>query len=358
MHRTLFILVCGLAATSLFADSASGDAVEQFGCKTSRLQAMQLACSDLVLAKQAEVLRGALSTVLLALPYASHLRVIDDFDESMQYIEFVCMNDKHRNKTKQVKACIKEEFDFITYVYKSYPKRVGSYVIFPRTKQSVLAVDEAEYEKYKLPISFATQKLVYPEIETAGLQGESLETAIAMNEWLKPEARVGANYEDASETYTADFITPDILAKTFNQYLYGHGAAHGITSENYAYWHLGLGRQLGPSDIFDGEAWASVLADIGFAHLKGQLGSILHTDVTPERLRGNIAKIENWVLTKEGLRLTFHEYEVTAYVFGRPSVFITWEDLRSLTTSWWRVEIGIDSVGDGADYVEADDLPN
>lgn len=113
---------------------------------------------------------------------------------------------------------------------------------------------------------------------------------------------------------------------------YPHGAAHGGYSTSYRHYLPSEGRFLSADDVFEGKNWTLDLAKITAAALEAQLSDILFPDSsTSEGLEDIVGDVERWNLSNElGLQIQFQPYEVAAYAYGAPTVFLLWEDLAPL----------------------------
>lgn len=120
------------------------------------------------------------------------------------------------------------------------------------------------------------------------------------------------------------------ISLTYNQWWYGHGAAHGNYFIGHHHFLTEQKRMLEASDIFTGETWRERLVEATIAHLKSDIGE----DNLFEDYAKNVADIavnpERWMFSDTGLTIQFNIYEITAYAAGAIEVTIPWDELGDI----------------------------
>jgi uncharacterized protein len=113
---------------------------------------------------------------------------------------------------------------------------------------------------------------------------------------------------------------------------YPHGAAHGGHTTTFLHYLNQQGRFATAEDLFEGETWQADLAKMAARALETQLGPILFPDADDaETLEAIVSDVSRWDLSNNlGLTIQFQPYEVTAYVYGTPTIFILWDELEPL----------------------------
>jgi uncharacterized protein YecT (DUF1311 family) len=122
-------------------------------------------------------------------------------------------------------------------------------------------------------------------------------------------------------------VTSHRITLDYNQWWYGHGAAHGNYFITHHHFLTGHKRMLEASDIFSGEGWQDKLIEATVAHLKSDIGE----DNLFEDYANNVPDLatipERWMFSDKGLTIQFNIYEITAYAAGAIEVTIPWEEL-------------------------------
>jgi uncharacterized protein len=125
-------------------------------------------------------------------------------------------------------------------------------------------------------------------------------------------------------------VTNYRITLTYNQWWYGHGAAHGnyfITHHHFLTEHK---RMLEASDIFEGEGWEAKLVEATMAHLKSDIGEDNLFEDYAKNVPDLATNPERWMLSDKGLGIQFNIYEITAYAAGAIEVTIPWEELDGI----------------------------
>jgi hypothetical protein len=116
----------------------------------------------------------------------------------------------------------------------------------------------------------------------------------------------------------------------YNQWWYGHGAAHGNYFITHHHFLTEQKRMLEASDIFEGEGWEEKLAEAVIAHLKSDIGEDDLFDDYAQNVPDIAVKPERWILSDKGLGIQFNIYEITAYAAGAIEVTVPWDELSSV----------------------------
>jgi Protein of unknown function (DUF3298)/Deacetylase PdaC len=154
----------------------------------------------------------------------------------------------------------------------------------------------------------------------------SLEELEKMQEQLAEERRTGNYFEFG---YSVAFANTDFISVSFGSSRYS-GGAHPNSSSLSLNFDLNNGRELSISDLFlENSNYLRVISDFAITDLEKQLES--PDDEWIRRGAGpDLENFKSWTLSKDGLNLTFDQYQVAAYVYGPQEVLIPFANLRNV----------------------------
>jgi hypothetical protein len=102
----------------------------------------------------------------------------------------------------------------------------------------------------------------------------------------------------------------------------------GLGVETFTY-DLGTGQRLVFGDVFpDSTVALAAISVKARAMLQDQLGSGYDPAVAVDGTSPSLTNFANWAVTKDGVRFTFGQYQVTSKADAQPSVVVPWETLR------------------------------
>ncbi|MGV8955012.1 MAG: DUF3298 domain-containing protein [Cypionkella sp.] len=182
----------------------------------------------------------------------------------------------------------------------------------------------------------ATHQVAYPVLDGDG------KDAAAFNEFVgdAADAATGTMAEggdimaDGQSDSSVDMALSEVMGTRVTLKVttnwFGHGAAHGNWSIDYVHYLLGRNRAMEPGDIFAGEGWEKKLTDLAVAELKREHGDNLMLE-DGQDLSAIITDPSRWSFASDyGLTIQFEPYEVSAYVYGAPTIVVPWESLSDI----------------------------
>lgn len=185
----------------------------------------------------------------------------------------------------------------------------------------------------------------WPQIDRPTPQQETWNTAVR-----DAAVRLALGHKAATEPFPAVLdaaAAPDVELSSYYllnaanehlvevgliQYTYS-GGAHGMTNSASFIWLFGPNRQLQASDIFrEGSNWQQQIVTQTIARLQAQpdLRPMLWKGKELEDGAAGATDPRHWQISRDGLTISFDQYEVAAYAAGGGSVDFTWDELNPL----------------------------
>ncbi len=139
--------------------------------------------------------------------------------------------------------------------------------------------------------------------------------------------------------YTIQAANDRFIDVTFTDGIFNWGAAHPNSDNASFLWWLDRNREATVSDIFlPNTGWQQKLASLAVANLRSQpdLKDVLDEDHLNQWLSAAKDAKEQpgnphpsgWSITRDGLTITFGQYEIAPYSAGMPQAHIPWTDLK------------------------------
>ena len=141
---------------------------------------------------------------------------------------------------------------------------------------------------------------------------------------------------DLSIDYTLGVATDDFLSVQFQIGSYYAGAAHPNHNTSVINFDLRRGRMLSLADLFKPAAdYLRAISDYCISDLKRQAkkdgpDSMLTDDQIEEGASATLENYRSWLMTREGLVITFDPYQVAPYAAGPQSVAIPYAALKGI----------------------------
>jgi hypothetical protein len=143
------------------------------------------------------------------------------------------------------------------------------------------------------------------------------------------DRRQGARMNKLTGSFTTETLTPALASFTLTwKDDISAAPPPGLDVETVTY-DLGTGQRLVFSDVFPDIT--SALATISVkarSLLQDQLGSGFDPAVAIDGTNPSPLNYSNWAVTKDGIRFTFSQYQVTARADLQPTVVVPWETIR------------------------------
>lgn len=171
---------------------------------------------------------------------------------------------------------------------------------------------------------WTTLEVAYPQIDGAKSPSE-----VGFNKLFQSQAKQDvAGFTDPSTDYWYGYdeisVTARLISVDTTSSFYGHGAAHPNSAAANEHWLRQEGRLLKAADVFvKGSGWERFIRDFCFRNVKSD-GFV----DKPEQIAATTKDPQHWSFDKDGLTVTFGQYEVGPYAEGMPTVLIPWSALK------------------------------
>lgn len=207
---------------------------------------------------------------------------------------------------------------------------------YVRSAYNVLRDPEATAESWN--------KVALKSLNSLRMDGDS-SLAVAFNRFADQiDALTLEAIESAKDPYTDLDVIVEIshldaarISLEETGYTYGHGAAHPNSFVAHHHFLRAGMRPLAATDLFSDPEWVKVVTPKIIALLKASLGA----DTIWEDLEGiekTVADPTAWILNEHGFGVQFQPYEVAAYAFGAPAVFVPWVGIvDQLSPDAWEI---------------------
>ena len=142
------------------------------------------------------------------------------------------------------------------------------------------------------------------------------------------DRKQGAKKNKLTGSFTTEILTTALASFTLTWKDDTSTAAPGLGVETVTY-DLGTGQRLVFSDVFPDIT--SALATISVkarSLLQDQLGAGFDPAVAIDGTNPSPLNYSNWAVTKDGIRFTFSQYQVTTRADLQPTVVVPWETIR------------------------------
>lgn len=186
--------------------------------------------------------------------------------------------------------------------------------------------------RHELTIVQLDSDAPYAEKLNAALRAEGEERSSTSGE-LGEDGEDDAGGEDTSVVIDVQGGFWDSrVSFTVESSWYPHGAAHGGHTTSFLHYLVDEERFAQADDLFEGKKWQSELAKLTATAMSQQLGPILFPDSgDASGLEDIVSDVTRWDFSNYlGLTIQFQPYEVTAYAYGTPTVFLLWDSLEPL----------------------------
>lgn len=331
LRAALFVLAllpCPVPVEALAIDCYEpGSALERSACAVDSLRDQMLEI-DLVSAQV-----GA----ALPLPEADALRTQQATwtQEILAMCDVEAMVAARQEKADSLSICLGDHFQEWREWLARYHRRIGRFEIVAR---SIAQWNRDRYYEVRVQ---------YPELLNPTGRGEQ-----AFNDWAAAAARGYVEGFETSEfvrservsdqdrqayspstlrrSYRIELAGGNLFAVTWDDYVYGTGAAHGIPSTRGTLLSLEAARPLSAADVFAANAdWAQRATELCLPQLAAQIPDT-ETGFTPEGVRKIIADFGSWSFGSRGATITFDVYTIASYASGVSECRLSYEELRPL----------------------------
>lgn len=134
-------------------------------------------------------------------------------------------------------------------------------------------------------------------------------------------------------------VSGSLVTASIANYVYGHGAAHGMSSTVQLNWLLDEQRAIRAADVFRPQVyWLGQLYDRTDKYLHGKLDEQSGGNYQSFEAPGEIAKTlhklladpSSWQIDGKGITVIFPAYAVACYACTPPPFTMSWESLKPL----------------------------
>lgn len=158
----------------------------------------------------------------------------------------------------------------------------------------------------------------------------------------KPGAEWSKNWAADADTDVAvrlNTVTENLVTAAITNYIYNHGAAHGLSSTVQLNWLLKKQYKFKTSNVFQPQIdWLGWLYDRTDKYLHTQLdqqnGSNYQSFGAPGEIARTLHKLlaepDNWQIDSKGITIIFPAYAVACYACTPPPFTMSWESLKPL----------------------------
>jgi uncharacterized protein YecT (DUF1311 family) len=309
-----------------------------FDCAKAGTSFEKAICADEELSKQDEVLAQAYATALGGLSTNAANEVKAGQKAWLNFAQRVCSPEAKPITgiyDEEQTQCLSSTFRTRISVLEA-SRMQGGYRFYPIDRYLVQPDSELKEGDFGYKASekeFHTVK-IDREDDLAAAFNAAIDAISADQGDFFVEGTMDISPEDDTSDYDISIKVADVsayrISLTYNQWWYGHGAAHGNYFISHHHFLTEQKRMLEASDVFAGEGWQERLVEATVAHLKSDVGE----DNLFEDYAKNVADIAvdpvRWMFSDTGLTIQFNIYEITAYAAGAIEVKIPWDELGDI----------------------------
>ena len=324
-----------IAVLSLFAPSAQG---ASFDCAKASTSFEEAICADEGLSEQDEVLAQAYATALGGLSTGAANEVKAGQKAWLNFAQRACSDEAQPIAgayTEEQTQCLASTFrgrigaleaSRMQGGYRFYP--IDRYLVQPdpELKEGDFGYKAAEKE-------FHIVKIDRDDDLAVAFNTAIDELIVEQGDFFTP-GTIDISPDDPTSDYDITTQVSEVenyrISLTYNQWWYGHGAAHGNYFITHHHFLTEQKRMLEASDIFDAGDWQATLVDLTIAHLKSDIGEENLFDDYAKNVSEIAVQPVRWILSDKGLGTQFNIYEVTAYAAGAIEVTIPWDELSGI----------------------------
>lgn len=317
---------------------ASPAAAASFDCAKASTSFEKAICSDPSVSLQDEVLAQAYATALGGLSSAAAGEIKTAQRDWLNYAQRQCSDDAQpitTDYTDEQKQCLAGVFRARSEDLEA-SRMQGGFRFYPIDRYLVEQDTEATPDDF---VKIADKQFQIVKIDRSDDVATAFNSAVdgiiaGQGTFFEPGTTKIAG-EDVSSDYDiatkVSEVTSHRISLEYNQYWYGHGAAHGNYFISHRHFLIDEKRMLEATDIFADANWQETLGELALTAIKEKLGEDYFPDSDDDARKAAIDP-ERWTFSDQGLTIQYNIYEVTAYAMGAPTITIPWDDLRGIIT--------------------------
>ncbi len=328
-----------LAAGVLAVMAAAPVKAASFDCAKAGTAQEKLICATPALSKLDEAVAAAYGKILAALPEAMRTPMRDSQRDWVKYRQAACpiLPKPSPDLAIQPAECLSSLYELREKALTDAQATVGPYTIVTLERfRADKTQDEDTRARFPVySITTATPVVIAP----AGPEANAFNADLKKwsdSYFAPPDPKKQAPddyYLDTEQngTVTFNYAGPTFISLQTMNYMYGLGAAHGMTGASSSNWLWREKRQMKADDLFKaGSNWQPALAKLVLDALhKQDLGKDDPFEIKgPDELRKTTDDPVNWIIKPESFGVQFGQYEVGPYAIGMPVIELPWAVLK------------------------------
>jgi len=320
-----------LAAALVGLLGSSGASAASFDCATAKKPMERAICESPAVSKLDEEMAHSYQRALHVLPPEGASALKTSQRSGLRYADQRCLRNQRRQSSRD--ACLQGLFrERVSQLGQAGLKlgalvlnRIDAYEAFPNLPNDDTGGNDG----------LVVHRAGYPQIEGAITKAvadwnkrqaqHSLSSLLVAREW---------NEADLHQDYVIACASADVLSirVTFSEY--GHGAAHGLYSNDAdTFWLKPDVHPLTATDLFSQDSgWQTKLPTL---FIQAYLADERHgprslSEAAESTIRGVAVQYERWLLTPAGLQINFSAYEAGSYMDTPGSITVAWSALKPM----------------------------
>lgn len=324
-----------LVALPLLLVGSTGALAASFDCTKAKQPSEKLICGIPSISKLDGQMGDLYKKNLSVLSDNAVRWVKDGQKEWLAYWPSLCVNEvgKLDPQSETTIQCVQQEYQTRIKILGRQKPLLDAFVVYPISHYRVMK-STAGVEFVKL----AHHTDTHMAIDLDKVSPEQRDVANAINTWLEASDNkdVDGNPDGDDETISdtevdesfIGSVNPQVLSLQRSTYLYGHGAAHPLSTTFQRHFNLVTRTPLEARQVFQGKEWEEGLSRMVEKGLKKALGDNYSVEKF-ETLKGMVIQPGYWSFTTKGLNVAFNPYDVAPYAAGAPDVTIPWSALNA-----------------------------
>lgn len=336
---TLNLRLAAMAGGLLAIGMAGPAAAASFDCAKAGTAQEKLICATPALSKLDEAVAAAYSQVLAKLADPVKTAMRDSQRDWVKYRQAACpitvkpSPDLAMTPTECLSSLYQNRQKALTEAQAT----IGPYAFVTLERFRATATQDedsrARFPTYSTTV--ATPRMVAPTGPEADAFNAGLKTW-SDNLFAPPDPKKQDDDDNSVDTDYAGMILfnyagPTLISLQKSSYMYGLGAAHGMTAYYSVNWLWREKRELKAEDLFKtGSNWQPALARMVLDELHKQdfAKDEPFQIKEPKDLRGTADDPVNWIVKPEAFGVQFGQYEVGPYAIGMPVIELPWSTLK------------------------------
>lgn len=159
--------------------------------------------------------------------------------------------------------------------------------------------------------------------------------------------------------YRLNLVGDRLISLAIESDAYFAGAAHPVNARQQFNFDLATGKLLVLADIFKPKtkylSWLSANCRPALVKLQPEIGQPDNSSFLQQGLAPIIQNYENFFLTRDGLGISFSQYQVGPRPVGMPEVVLPWSQVAAVASKSLRDKIAAQSAADWTTYTSYED---